>query len=122
MKSREIILKSGIKIFLGRNAESNDELMKKFKGKKNIIIHTVASGSPFCIIEKLNPNLKEIKEAGTICASKSQDWRDNKSDVKINIFTGKDVNKTKGMKVGTWKVKNSKTKIIKKSEIEKCQK
>lgn len=122
MKFREIILESGTKILLGRNAENNDKLMKEFEGKENVIIHTVASGSPFCVIEKLNPNSKEIKEAGTICASKSQDWRDNKGNVKVNIFTGKDVNKIKGMKVGTWKVKNSKTKIIKKEDIEKCQK
>jgi len=117
MKFREIILESGTKILLGKNAENNDELMKKFKGKGNTIIHTVAPGSPFCVIEDLDSSGKDISASGAICAGYSQNWRNNQKNVKVNIFTGKDVNKEKGMKVGTWKVKKSKTKIIKKRKI-----
>ncbi len=122
MKFREMILKSGTRILLGKNAENNDELVKKFKGKENTIIHTVAPGSPFCVIDKLNPSKEEISASGAICARFSQDWRDNKKNVRVNIFTGKDVNKERGMKVGTWKVKKSKTKTIKKKEIIKIKK
>ncbi len=118
MKFREIELSSGTKIFLGRNAEQNDELMKKFKGKENTILHTVAPGSPFCVIDKLNPTKEEISESGIYCARYSQDWRDNKKDVKVSIFTGKDIRKDKKMEVGTWSVKKSKTKTIKKEDIE----
>jgi predicted ribosome quality control (RQC) complex YloA/Tae2 family protein len=119
MKSREFILSTGTTIFLGKNAENNDELVGNFKGKSNIILHTAKPGSPFCIIEKLKPTKEELKEAGIICASKSQDWRDNKQDVILHIFTGKDVNKEKGMKNGTWSLKK-KPKVIKvkKQEIE----
>ncbi len=119
MEFREIILESGARIFLGRNAENNDELVKKFKGKENVMIHTVAPGSPFCIIDTLNPSKGDISASGAHCARFSQDWRDNKKDVKISIFTGKDVNKERGMSIGTWKVKNSKTRTIKKEDIEK---
>ena len=122
MTFREIKLESGIKIFLGKDAESNDELVGKFKGKENIIIHTVASGSPFCVIDNSDPSKKDISASGAICARYSQDWRDNQRDVKVNIFTGKDVNKKRGMKIGTWKVKKSKTKTIKKTEIIKFKK
>jgi predicted ribosome quality control (RQC) complex YloA/Tae2 family protein len=119
MKPREIILDSGTKIFLGKNSENNDELVEKYQGKKNIILHTSKPGSPFCIIEKLKPTKEEIKEAAIICASKSQDWRDNKSDVVVHVFTGKDVYKEKVMKSGTWGLK-SKPKLIKvkKKDIE----
>lgn len=122
MKPREFILKSGTKIFLGKNAESNDKLMKEFQRKKNVIIHTVAPGSPFCVINNLNPSSKEIKEAGIICASKSQDWRDNKKDVAIHVFTGKQIKKPFFAKAGTWKIKG-KAKVIniKKKEIEKIR-
>lgn len=119
MKFREIILKSGTRILLGRTAENNDELMKKFKGGENIILHTVAPGSPFCVIDNLNPANSDISTSGAYCAKFSQDWRDNKKDVKMSIFSGKDISKEKGMKEGMWKVKKSKTKIIKKKEIEK---
>jgi predicted ribosome quality control (RQC) complex YloA/Tae2 family protein len=120
MKYREFILSTGTKIFLGKNAENNDELMKEFKGKENTILHTVKPGSPFCVIEKLNPTKKEINEAGIICAAKSQNWRDNKSDVKLHVFSGKEIKKSIFAKTGTWKIL-SKPKIIKikKPEIEK---
>lgn len=119
MKNREKILESGTRILLGRNAENNDELMKKFKGKENIIMHTVAPGSPFCVIDNLKPSKEDINLGGVYCARYSQDWRDNKGNVKVSVFNGKNVSKEKGMKTGMWKVKKSKTKIIKKGEIEK---
>jgi len=122
MKPREFVLKSGTNIFLGKNSENNDEIVKLYSGKKNIILHTAKPGSPFCIINKLNPLKEEIKESAIICASKSQDWRDNKKDIAIHIFTGKDITKKKGMKTGTWGLK-SKPKLIKvkKKEIEEWE-
>jgi len=118
MKFREFNLKSGAKILLGKNAKNNDELVQKFKGKENIILHTVAPGSPFCVIDNLNPSKEDIKEAGIICASKSQDWRDNKRDVKMHIFSGKDVKKPLFAKPGTWRINGkAKTIIIKKEDI-----
>ncbi len=121
-KFRKIKLKSGTEILLGKDAKSNDELVKKFQGKDNTILHTVAPGSPFCVIQSLNPNKKEIKEAAVYCASYSQDWRDNKNDVKINVFTGKNVYKKQDMKTGTWEIKKSKIKKIKKRKIENAEK
>jgi len=119
MKPREFKLKSGATIFLGKNSENNDELVTIYHGKENTILHTAKPGSPFCVIDKLNPTKEEIKQSALICASKSQDWRDNKGNVAIHQFTGKDVQKEKSMKSGTWGIK-SKPKLIKvkKTEIE----
>jgi predicted ribosome quality control (RQC) complex YloA/Tae2 family protein len=119
MKPREFKLKSGTDIILGKNSENNDEIVKEYCGKKNILLHTAKPGSPFCIIKRLNPSKEEIKESAIICASKSQDWRDNKKDVIVHSFSGKDVNKREDMKSGTWALK-SKPKLIKvkKREIE----
>ncbi len=121
MKFREKILESGTRILLGRNAENNDELVKEFVGKENIIIHTVSPGSPFCVIDNLEPSAKDISSSGAYCASYSQDWRDNKKDIKVSIFTGKDINKKRGMKIGTWAVRKSRIKIVRKGEIEKIK-
>ena len=120
MNFREFKLKSGTRIFLGKNAENNDELMRKFKGKENVILHTVKPGSPFCVIEKLEPTKEEIKESGIICASKSQDWRDNKSDVDMHVFNGKQIKKPFFAKAGTWKITgDEKSTVVKKKDIEK---
>ena len=120
MEFRQFELSSGTKIFLGKNAENNDELVKSFKGKENVILHTIAPGSPFCVIDKINPTEKEIKESAIICASKSQNWRDNKSNVEVHQFAGTDVKKPIFAKAGTWKV-NGKLKVISvnKKEIQK---
>ncbi len=120
-KFREFTTSSGKKVLAGKDAEGNELLVKQFIGKRNIIIHTVAPGSPFCVIDKLNPSKEDIGLSGAYCARYSQDWRDNKKDVKISIFTGKDISKEKGMKTGMWKVRKSKIKIIKKKDIEKIK-
>lgn len=112
MKYREFTLSTGTKILLGKDAESNDELMKEFKGKKNFILHTVKPGSPFCVLMEDNPDVKEIYEAGVICSAKSQDWRDNKKDVELHLFSGKEIKKPFLAKTGTWNI-TSKPKLIK---------
>src|SRR3989304_2274322 len=122
MNFRKIILKSGTSIVLGKDEDSNDYLMNDFKGKENIILHTVAPGSPFGVIEKLKPTKKEIYESGTFVARYSQDWRDNRRDIKINVFTGKNILKEKEMKPGLWKVGRSKTITIRKKDIAKIEK
>ena len=124
MNFRKIMLKSGANVILGKDEDSNDYLMNDFKGKENIILHTVAPGSPFGVIDKLKPKptKKEIQEAGIFVARYGQDWRDNKNDVKISVFTGKNISKEKGMKPGLWKVGRSKTITIKKKDIAKIEK
>ncbi len=117
MKFREITLKDGALLILGRNAKSNDDLMRKFKGKPNIILHTVSPGSPFGVIDKLKPIKEEIYASGVIIAKFSQDWRNNKKDIKVSVFTGKDISKNKDLKIGTWNVKKSKTITVKKEDI-----
>jgi predicted ribosome quality control (RQC) complex YloA/Tae2 family protein len=122
MKAREFILNSGTKIFLGKNSENNDELVDEYAGKKNTILHTAKPGSPFCIIDKINPTKEEIKLSAIVCASKSQDWRDNKNDVLVHVFTGKDVYKEKIMKSGTWGLKKKPKLIkVKKKEIKEWE-
>ena len=120
MRFREIDLTSGTKILLGKNAKQNEELVNQFKGKSNVILHTANPGSPFCVIENLK-SVKDVKEAAVYCARYSQDWRDNKTDVKVHRFTGKDVYKRKGMKEGTFGVKKHKVIKINKKDIEKCK-
>jgi len=121
MNYRKVKLNSGKEILLGRTAENNEELVNEFKGKANLMMHTVAPGSPFCVaLEK--PSASDKKQMASFCASYSQDWRDNKKDVKVHVFTGKQVYKRKGMKVGTFGVKKAKTVVAKKADIEKCRK
>ncbi|MEX0920197.1 MAG: NFACT RNA binding domain-containing protein [Candidatus Pacearchaeota archaeon] len=121
MVFRNFELKSGTRVFLGKDSESNDELMKKFKGKNNTILHTESPGSPFGVIEKIKPTKEEIYGTGVIVAKYSQDWRDKKKDVELNVFTGKDISKPWFSKPGSWKVKKSKKIKVKKGDILKFE-
>jgi len=121
MNFRELKIKSGKNLLLGKNAEQNEKLAKQFIGKENVILHTAAPGSPFCIIDDLKPKKKDIKEAALVCAKYSKDWRDNKSDVLVHIFNGKNIYKEKGMKTGTFGVKKFKVIKVKKNDIKKLE-
>ncbi len=120
MKFREFITTSKNKVLAGKDAESNEQLVKLFIGKSNKIFHTEKSGSPFCVIENIKPSKRDIKETAIFCASKSQDWRDNKRDVIVHVFTGKDTYKRKGMKKGMFGVRKFREIKVKKKEIEKA--
>ena len=109
---------SGKLILAGKNAKNNEELIAQVQSDE-FVFHTEKPGSPFVNIKGENPSQEDIKESAIFCALKSQDWRDNKSDVIVNQFKGKDISKRREMKVGTFEVKNKKDILIKKYEIEK---
>jgi predicted ribosome quality control (RQC) complex YloA/Tae2 family protein len=118
MRFREFTTSSGKKVLAGKDAESNDELVKQFLGKSNKLFHTAEPGSPFCVIEELRSNKEDEKETAIFCASKSQDWRDNKHDVVVHIFSGKETYKTKGMKAGMFGVNKYKEVKVSKKKIQ----
>jgi predicted ribosome quality control (RQC) complex YloA/Tae2 family protein len=121
MVFREFITNSGKKVLAGKNAEQNEELVKKFIGESNILLHTEKPGSMFCVIEEPKPNKQDIMETASFCASKSQAWRDNKNDVIVHIFTGKNTYKKKGMKTGMFGVRKFDTIKVKKKDIERIK-
>lgn len=110
----------GNNVIAGKNAEQNEDLVKKYVGKSNFLLHTQKPGSPFCVVVN-DAEKRDIKEAAIFCAKKSQDYRDNKSDVVVHIFKGIDVYKKKEMPIGTFGVKKQKVIKVKKEEIEELK-
>lgn len=120
MNFRQLKTSSGKLVLLGKSDLNNEELINQVKPEE-IVLHTVAPGSPFANI-KGTPTKEDIKEAAIFTAKYSQDWRDNKSDVKVHIFKGSSIYKTKSMKTGTFGVKKFELIKIKKSDIIKFEK
>ena len=118
VKFKEIKTSSGKLVLAGKNAKNNEELVAQVQPEEDVF-HTAVPGSPFVNIKSSITNKQERLEAAIFCAAKSQDWRDNKSDVEVHWFKGKDLYKRKGMKIGTFGVKKKKIIKIKKKEIEK---
>jgi len=123
MNFREFKTSSGKVVLAGKNAENNEQLIKQVK-KDEMVLHTNAPGSPFVNIKSGQGRVsqKDIKEAAIFCARYSQDWRDNKGDVEVHWFKGKDIYKEPHMKIGTFRVKKFKKIKVKKEEIEKFEK
>lgn len=117
MKFREFETSSGKKVLAGKNAENNEELVAQVEDSEDVF-HTAAPGSPFANIKAQKTNEKDRREVAVFTAAKSQDWRDNKSDVEVHWFKGKNISKKKGMKTGCFNVKSFKVIKIKKEEIE----
>ncbi|MFC1710724.1 NFACT RNA binding domain-containing protein [Nanoarchaeota archaeon] len=115
MNFREFVTKRETLILAGKSAENNEQLIAQVKPSEEVF-HTIAAGSPFVNI-KGKPKKGDIKEAAIICAAHSQDWRDNKKNVKVHRFKGKDIYKIKLMKLGTFGVKKKKVIIVKKADI-----
>jgi len=122
MTFRKSQTSSGKIVLAGRDAESNEELIKQVK-ENEIVLHTAKPGSPFVNIKADVKEItkQDIKEAAIFCAKYSQAWKKAKvkKDVEIHYFLGKDIYKNKLMKIGTFGVKKHKKIIVKKEEIEK---
>ncbi len=118
MKFREFTTTSGKLVLAGKSAESNEELIKQVDDSE-YVFHTKEPGSAFVNIksDKNEVNKEDIKQAGVFCARYSQDWRDNKKDIIVHVFLGKDIFKDKKMKSGTFGVKKYKEIKVKKSDV-----
>lgn len=115
MKLRTHLSKNGTLFLAGRTDENNEELISQVNPDE-FVFHTRAAGSPFVNIKGVaKPG--DIKEAATMCARYSRDWKKNKKDIMIHEFKGKDISKSKFMKTGTFGVKDAKTIQVKVEEI-----
>lgn len=106
---------SGLKVFGGRDAEDNDKLVFGAK-PSDVLLHTNAPGSPFVNVGSEISKI-DLKEAAIFCAKYSQDWRDSKRDVLVNVFRRCDMNKDKKMKAGSWMVSKQDRVRVRKSDI-----
>jgi len=116
-KFREMTTNSGKLVLAGKDAKSNEALIAQI-GPDEDVFHTAKPGSPFVNIKEKS-NTKDRKEAAIFCAKHSQDWRDNKQDVIVHHFKGKDIYKHKLMKLGTFGIKKKKIIKIKREWVQK---
>jgi len=93
----------------GKSAAQNDELLKKLKSANQelLVMHTALPGSPFSIIlSPINQLIESDKEETAIftgCFSRA--WKQRKSKTHVDLFLLSSLSKSKGMKTGSWLVK-----------------
>lgn len=108
MNYRQFTTSTSLKVIAGKNASQNDEIVRTAR-RGDIILHTVARGSPFCIIKakkiKGKIDSQSIKEAAVFCAAFSKAWKQKKKVIAIHAFKPEDTYKNKVMQTGTYGVK-----------------
>ncbi len=115
MRFRTHLSKQGTIFFAGRNDQNNEELISEAKPEE-YVFHTKAPGSPFVLIKGI-PKHGDLKEAAIVASRYSRNWKQNPGDIVVHKFQGKDIYKTKQMKIGTFGVKNANTIKVKKNDI-----
>jgi len=115
---RQFETSKGKEVLAGKSAENNEDLVAQVS-ENEIVLHTALPGSPFVNIKASAKDVtkKDLKETAVVCAFYSQDWRDNRKDVIVHVFSGKDIYKEKKMKTGTFGVNKFKEMKVKKQDI-----
>ncbi|USN45361.1 MAG: DUF814 domain-containing protein [Candidatus Woesearchaeota archaeon] len=92
---RSTKLSSGKLVVGGKDAESNEVLIKKHVLKEDIVFHTEAPGSPFVVIKTGGSTVTEqdLEEAALFCAVYSRAWKQGLSQAEVYWVTPEQVSK-----------------------------
>lgn len=111
-KFRWFISSNEFLVIGGRDATTNEIVIKKHTEKNDIVFHTELPGSPFVVIK--NPSNKEIPEstiveAAEFCASFSKSWKSGRGTAEVYHVTPEQVSKeaptgTAGLAKGSFMV------------------
>lgn len=68
----------------GRDATTNDLIIKKYATESDLVFHTDMRGSPFVVLKNAaDTSDQELLEASTLCLVHSKAWKDN---ILIDVF------------------------------------
>ncbi len=101
-KFRWFISSDGFLVLLGRDATTNEILIKKYTEKNDLVLHTDMAGSPFAVIKSDNKTIPDstIKEAADATVTFSRAWKLNLTTTKT--FVAKPEQLTKEAKPGEY--------------------
>jgi predicted ribosome quality control (RQC) complex YloA/Tae2 family protein len=104
---RWIISSDGFLLVGGKDAHTNEQLIRKHMKENDLVFHTDITGSPFVLIK--NPDEKKIpdqtiKEAAEFCGSYSNAWKVGISAVDVYYIKPDQVQKEGGLPTGSFMV------------------
>ena len=75
----------GFLVVAGKDAVSNEVLIKKYTTKEDVVFHAEITGAPFVVIKVEGKTVSEqaLREAGELAASFSRAWRENAGSVDV---------------------------------------
>ncbi len=111
---RSFITSQNLLVLAGKNSEQNEQVIKQAE-KGELILHTHAPGSPFCVIKAPAQKVgtASLKEAAIFCAAFSKAFKHGSKSIGVHLFKKEEVYKTKAMPQGTFGVR----KILKRLSV-----
>lgn len=105
-KFRWFISSEGFLVIGGRDATTNDIIVKKHLEKDDLVFHTELRGSPFVVIKSNNKPIgnKTIEESAIFCASNSKQWSAKLATSDVYYITPEQVKKELGLPKGTFMI------------------
>lgn len=98
----------------GKDATSNEIIIKKHAEKNDIVFHTESPGSPFFIIKNPENEIIDnltLEETAIATASYSQAWKDSASIADVYYTKPEQLSKAEGMQKGMFIINGKKTYI-----------
>lgn len=91
-------------VVCGKDATSNEILIKKYMEEKDTVFHADIAGSPFGIIKGGSSDETELKETATFVGSHSRAWREGFTTTDIFWVTPSQISKEGGLQRGSFMV------------------
>jgi len=91
------VTSAGLLVIAGRDADTNEEVIKKYAEKQDIVLHTDMAGSPFVVIKKEENkeiSKKDIEEAADFVLAYSRAWKKGFGSADIFYVNPDQVTKT----------------------------
>ena len=110
-KFRWFISSDGILIIAGRDATTNDIIIKKHLEKNDLVFHTDMRGSPFVVIKPGSRNIgrQTIEETAVFCASNSKQWSAKLATSDVYYIGPEQVKKEFGLPKGSFMIHGKRT-------------
>ncbi len=105
-KFRWFYSSEGFLVIGGRDATTNDIIIKKYVEQNDLVFHTEMAGSPFVVVkaEGKNPGRKTMEEAAGLCASCSRAWSMKIPFAEVYCIKPEQVKKELGLPKGTFMI------------------
>lgn len=91
------VTSNNLLVVAGRDADTNEEVIKKYTDKEDVVLHTDMSGSPFAVIKKQESqeiSEKDIEQAADFILAYSRAWKKGFGSADIFYVSPEQVTKT----------------------------
>jgi predicted ribosome quality control (RQC) complex YloA/Tae2 family protein len=109
-KYRHFITPNNVLVVAGKDARTNETLIRKHVGDKDVVFHADIHGAPFTVV-KGNFDEEDLKQAAIFAASYSKAWAIGLGSVDVYYVKKDQLQKVPGLPTGAFQIRGKRTYI-----------